>query len=131
MLLLTLGGLTGAWQGHTRESRELIEDFLSALSDCGMSKQAAAIDMNLRESNLSMAISGETQLSASRMAGLPPAFWVAFSKRRLARCGNAIVVDTPELARLVDAVRTVAALVERFFGRRRMARAGLDRKDVA
>jgi hypothetical protein len=107
--LTLLGGLVGmGWTTHTLESKGAADDFRLALVDCGLSDKAAALSMGISEPQLSRQLAGLEMLSAWRMASLPPAFHVAYAKRRLARFGDYSVLEDGTLRELVKAVHALA-----------------------
>jgi hypothetical protein len=120
LILLRLCGYPGfivglmvltAWLGHTLESRAACADIERALMACGIAKKEAAITMGVTPQQFGNQLAGDEMLSFSRLASLPPAFWIAFAKARLERFSTGVVIESQELVDLINAVQALVPTV--------------------
>lgn len=106
-----------AWVA-TERSREIVGLFREAVND-HYREGSAAIDMGIRESQLSEGFAGTEQLSLSRAAECPDDVWEGFAKRLLERAGY-VVLSAGALPELVQAVREQTNLIRPLLARQRM-----------
>lgn len=102
-----VGTLFGAAWVATKASRAVVDDFLGALGEIGMSLDMAARVMSMVVPQLSRQVNHVEQLSASRIADLGaeyPNFERAYAKRRLTRAGGCVVIEDARIAAILTAV---------------------------
>ena len=84
-------GFLAPWEGHTDASRELAQDIAHALTVCGLSQKAAALEMGIHPADLNHQLEGRDPLNLWRLTALPGEFWLAFLSRRVARLGGEVL----------------------------------------
>jgi hypothetical protein len=111
VVAITVGTVVAmAWLKHTPDSAAMAEDVRGALGDIGWSDKMAALTCDVGISHWSMQMAGTEMLSAWKLASLPPEFHIAFARRRLARFGEFMVLESGPLTALVERVDALVGL---------------------